>query len=200
MKRHEFIELVTRDLAEHGVQLKLVEASSLHKKYAGWFDSSSRKLVIARRHKDFLGILLHEYCHFRQWQENRQRWNLLSRRSDLFFKWLHTRPSLAQAPYTAKIQAARKAAQQLEYECERRSITMIKKLKLPMDTELYSQRANAYLLSYHLMQRYHCWPTKKSVYSASISQLMPGKLLPFTKIYREATVTEPMAKKMQSCF
>lgn len=200
MNRKEFIALVTEDLALHGVRLQLVEASSLHKKYAGWFDSSNRKLVIARRHKDFLSILLHEYCHFRQWQENRRHWNQLARHADVFFKWLHTRPSQVQAPYTEKVQAARKAAQKLEYECERRAIRMIKKLKLPIDVRSYSQRANAYLLSYHLMQRYHRWPGKQSVYSASIARLMPTKLLPFSQVCRESTVTVAMVKKMQRCF
>ena len=200
MNRKAFIASVSEDLARHGVHLQMVDASSVHKKYAGWFDASNRKLVIARRHKDFLGVLLHEYCHFRQWRENRQRWNKLARQGDIFFKWLYTRPSLALPPQAAKVQKARKAAQQLEYDCERRAIAMIKKLKLPIDVRAYSRRANAYLISYHLMVRYHSWPGKRSVYSPSICKLMPSTLLSFSQISREATVTETMVKKMHRCF
>lgn len=200
MNRKAFIAWVSEDLAKHDVHLQLVDASSLHKKYAGWFDASNRKLVIARRHKDFIGILLHEYCHFRQWLEKRQRWNQLARQGDIFFKWLYTRPSQALPPQAAKVQKARKAAQQLEYDCERRAIAMIKKLKLPIDVRAYAQRANAYLLSYHLMVRHHSWPSRRSVYSASICKLMPSSLLAFSQINREATVTEAMAKKMHGCF
>ena len=40
----------------------------------GYFDDENKKLVVAGGHKDWLGILVHEYAHLTQWEENCEPW------------------------------------------------------------------------------------------------------------------------------
>ncbi len=40
----------------------------------GYFDDDNKKLVVAGNHKDWLGILVHEYAHLTQWEENCEAW------------------------------------------------------------------------------------------------------------------------------
>jgi len=195
MNRNQFIEFVRNDLASHGVKLVLVNARSLSNKYGGWYADGSRRLTVARHHVNFTGILLHEYCHFRQWIEDRTLWNKLLWKNNYFFEWLDSRKPVSKKVLDAKI-----AVLTLEYDCERRALKLIKKLHLPLSVEIYTQKANAYLLSYHLITTHHRWPENKSVYRSAISKHMPIKLLPLRRICNEAVLTEDVLKMMNKCF
>lgn len=195
MQKKQFIEYVRESLRKKNIELRLVNATDLDRKYAGWFDSEQRQLVIAARHKNFAAILVHEYCHFLQWVDNPLRWNRFTNDVAVFFDWLDS-----EQPVSRKIIDAKHAVQTLEHDCERRAIRLIKKLKLELGIRSYAQKANAYLLSYHLTATFHRWPNKKSLYRKRVEKLMPATLLPLAKIKNESYPTDAMLREMKKCF
>jgi hypothetical protein len=41
---------------------------------SGYFDEESKELVVAMNNTDWLGILVHEYCHMTQWLDGVKVW------------------------------------------------------------------------------------------------------------------------------
>jgi hypothetical protein len=65
---------------------------------------------------------------------------------------------------------------ELEWDCERRSITKIKRNKLPTNLVDYAQMANAYILGYHWTLANRKW-CKKSYETTRVWGRMPKKLI-----------------------
>lgn len=121
----------------------------------GWFDAAMPKLAYAKGHDAWFPVALHEYNHMCQWQEKDPIFfsdDLLAA-DDYLWEWLLREVELSP-------EDARKYAMvylQLELNCERRSLKMITDLGLPLDTERYAQKANAYILFYHLVLKHRKW-------------------------------------------
>lgn len=121
---------------------------------SGYYDASARVIHIALR-KDktvWLPTLVHEYCHFLQDQENSPKWKNLSvggvSYDQIIDLWLTKKIELTP------LQAYQycKGLRELEEDCERRAIEMLKKYNLiGYDLDHYIQCANAYILSYNLI-------------------------------------------------
>jgi len=71
-------------------------------------------------------------------------------------------------------------AMMIELDNERRTIKKMKKYKLPFDTKLYAQRANAYILFYKFIATHRCWykPSKEPYVMEEILNIMPTKIGP----------------------
>lgn len=139
---------------------------------SGYFDGG--KLVVAGGGEvdHWLGILVHESCHMDQCLEDSRIWREVDPYLEGVDVWLNGgRPRLKESPF--------KKVVELELDCERRAIRKIKKYRLPLDIELYAQKANAYLFSYEITRRTRKWfayPYKKEwIFSG-----MPTKLLPLS--------------------
>ena len=78
-----------------------------------------------------------------------------------------------------KVTSGRKLAQECEWDCEKRSVALIKRLNLPLDTDVYIRKANAYILSFHLLEKYGKWYTSKNKPSINpmILAMMPNKIV-----------------------
>lgn len=95
-----------------------------------------------------LGTLLHEYSHLTQWAEGAPVWRL--DQSAAWSKWLEGRRvnNIAE-----KIASSR----ELEADCERRTVRLIRELDAPLDVERYCRQANGYVHFYNVMAARRKW-------------------------------------------
>lgn len=113
----------------------------------GWFCGESRRLVVGTGSSEWLGILLHEYCHVTQWIENGPLWRAY--RDDM---WAWLAGKSIKNP-----RAAVRAVQAVEEDCERRTIRLIQELGAPVNVESYTRAANAYLHFHNVMAAKRKW-------------------------------------------
>lgn len=103
-------------------------------------------------------ILIHEASHMRQWIEGSKYWTDLilpskANKSDLLFYWIDGVVELSLSQLIDYSTAARN----VEWDCERRAIKMIKELALPVDVKHYTQRANSYIMFYYAIAETRKW-------------------------------------------
>ena len=55
-----------------------------------------------------------------------------------------------------------KTVQEMELDCERKSVEMIKKFDLPIDIEEYTSIANIYIFYYTYAKKNRCWFSENS--------------------------------------
>lgn len=113
--------------------------------------------------KEWIGILLHEYCHFTQWLEQCDEWKAyLKNWRGIMREW-------------------EMSIVKLELDCEKRTLELIKKLEIEhyIKPEEYIKNSNAYLGFYHIYFETGIW-YKKSPYSfKEILDKMPTKSMSF---------------------
>lgn len=118
---------------------------------SGYFDGSSETPVLAvawgncedRR----IGVLLHEYSHLTQWAEDAPVW-----REDKggWTDWLDGKPVRNVRHLIAK-------SREIEADCERRTVRLIRELGAPVDLDRYIRSANAYVHFYNVMAEKRKW-------------------------------------------
>lgn len=154
----------------------------------GYFDYGNMELAVARKHKDWLSLLVHESCHVDQWSEQSKLWTQNIDEDGKVDKWI----------LGAKVKYIKKSLEdtlQLELDCEKRAVKKIKKYKLPINIKTYIQRANAYVQFYNYLYETRKWSkphnspyTNKNVYS-----VMPS-------IFREKKYYKTLPIKVRQIF
>ena len=116
--------------------------------------------------KLWIPVLLHEYCHFTQWNEKCKIWKEYSRLTLKKKKNDKDKKKLYQV------------TMHLEADCEHRTINLIKKLKLEkyIDLKKYAQCANAYITFYHVYVKTGKWYQKAPFDIKDILKYMPTKI------------------------
>ena len=137
---------------------------------SGWFDSENMVLVVAGKNSMALDVLVHEYGHFTQWEENIPVWTNAGDALGYVDDWL-------TGTEVKNIKKWLGLSRDLELDNEKRSVALIKKFDLPIDTGLYTKRANSYVQFYNWMYYSRRWSTpKNSPYRNSIIlDAMPDK-------------------------
>lgn len=125
----------------------------------------------ALKEDEWMGVLLHEYCHFLQWRDDSKVWNQ-------FCDYDITYSSILNHPQKFKKQLV--ALIELELDCEKRVVRIIKKNNL-FDEKEYIKSANAILYKYAFLYNFNKWPYDNRRYRKVID-LSPTKLL---KSYKE---------------
>lgn len=195
MNKKEFISYVHTKLDEFGVKFVIQEGKLLEGNYSGWFDSYSKELYLAGGFRDSFSILVHEYCHFLQWQKKPKFWAKYSPGHWRFFSWLDS-----QKPVSCKVLKNKKDAMTIEYDCDRMALKLIKTLKLEIDEEDYAKKSNAYILSYHLIGTYRRWPNLRVYEDRRISNYFPSKQIPYRQIMNENYLKDKLLTKLNKCF
>lgn len=148
---------------------------------SGYFDypeSDKRlkkpKLAIGIKGKpirEWVETLLHEYCHFQQYK---------ARRKDGVWKNYIS----SHKKYGMESKEYHLAAVKLEQDCEKRTIKLIKKLKLEeyINVKEYAQRANSYLTFYHVYSKTQKWYQKAPYSVEEIVKKMPKKIGSWTSL------------------
>lgn len=149
-----FIGRCIKEMMSYGVSVEFTRRTRQSKKgYNFFYDGStpkygSKKLLKINFFTDSLednyGVFVHEYAHFLQWKESCSIWKESEDASERFDEWLDGKD------VTVTIEDIR-LIQKLELDCDRRSLDLIIKNKLPIDTARYIKESNSYILSYNLI-------------------------------------------------
>ena len=194
MNQEQFVTFIKPQLSAKGIEFKPLKRKETPEKDGGYFNESTKELVVAMRHPSAFPLLVHEFCHFEQWINKPGFWAKVTKGHTDFFTWLET-----LNPVTRKIIKAKEDSIELEHDCEVSSLKLIESLGLDIDKKMYAQKANAYLLSYHLIATYHKWP-KGKVYSDEISELMPTKLMSLTRVKKGSLLKGEVLELMTKAF
>lgn len=163
----------------------------------GWFsDEPSPVLAVALDNETWLDTMIHEFAHLQQWVENSIYWEPSSC-SVLVDHWYAHDCELNKE----QLDKYFRALIDVEVDAERRALKMIKHYEIPIDTKLYAQKANAYVLCYHEYRRRRRWnvPGKAPYLFPEIVAAMPTNM---TKVnYHDSkSVTAKMKRLYDRCF
>jgi phosphorylcholine metabolism protein LicD len=189
-KELNFIEFVKHQCFEYGVKCRLKNVTyvklSGNIKCSGYFDSEVPELVVAMNRKDWIEILVHEYCHLTQWVDNIPLWNKSAVSLEKIDVWL-------SGGEVRGINRHLGVARDLELDNEKRSVALIREWGLKVDVEHYIQKANAYVQFYNYMGISRRWskPGNSPYSNENLINEMPDK---FNMNYKK------MSKKVEKVF
>jgi hypothetical protein len=115
----------------------------------GYFDGDGKVLAVAtgRMEDSWLGVLLHEYSHLTQWIEDAPVWR--DCRYDMW-RWL-------DGARIRNPSESVRTVQEVEADCERRTIRLARELEAPIDLERYARAANAYIHFHNVIADKRKW-------------------------------------------
>lgn len=145
---------------------------------SGYFDEES--LVVATKKKniqDWLDILVHESCHLDQFTEKSSFWFPDEVGLHVVESWIK-----GKKINVSKAREAFLNTINLELDCEKRTVRKLKKYKIKFNSELYIQKANAYLFGYGVSFKKRIWPSKPYE-NFSVYNKMPKKFLTGEKYF-----------------
>jgi hypothetical protein len=192
-KEERFVRWVKKQCRKHGVKCKLKNVSYLRLsgniRCSGYFDdatSDSPTLVVAMNRRDWVEILVHEYCHLTQWLDQESIWTKAGDSLPLIDEWL----SGVEVP---DIEKHLGVARDLELDNEKRSVALMRKWNLDVDIGLYIQKANAYIQFYNYLGKTRRWsnPVNAPYGNETIRNAMPAD---FSMNYKK------MGKRLEKLF
>ncbi len=125
-------------------------------KCCGYFDTRPQFVcAMARTQKKWLSCFVHEYCHFKQWIENDPLFTTFDNTDGMqeFDNWINRTAELTKT----QLHNCKLACQNLELDCEKRTVNVIIKYNLPIDVKDYIQKANAYIHFYNYVVKNRIW-------------------------------------------
>mgnify|MGYP003337777750 FL=1 len=151
-----FIDFVKQECKRVGIKcilknvksVKLSEGSNA--RCSGYFDSENKELVVSMKRPDSLAILVHEYCHLTQWEEQIPLWKKADVSLTKIDEWLCGKEIRNIKKHLA-------IARDLELDNEKRSVKMIRKWKLSINIKDYIQKANSYIHFYNYIYYTRKW-------------------------------------------
>lgn len=190
-KEKKFVKWVQEQCKLYGVKCRLKNVKYLRLtptiKCSGYFDGGDvPELVVAMNRKDWIEILVHEYCHLTQWVEKIPLWTQSADSLNKIDIWLNG----------GKVKFIKKhlgIARDLELDNEKRSVNLIQEWGLNVDVEHYIQKANAYVQFYNYMGISRRWskPGNSPYSNENIISEMPST---FSMKYKK------MSKKVENIF
>jgi len=128
----------------------------------------------------WLQVFLHETCHLDQAQEHPTWFDSIDQYISALDNWLEHK----ETPCPINWENVSKIVE-LEHDCEKRAIEKIKLFGLPISTEEYAQKANAYLKSYIHTLKNREWESTPYTNPKKWTA-MPKKLMPMEELHRVA--------------
>lgn len=151
-----FVAHVKAECKRKGIKVELRKSKNLTlakgMRCSGYFDESNTRLVVAVNNPLSLGVFVHEFGHFTQWDEKIPIWDKACEAMYHIEEWLSGKEVKNIKKWIA-------LARDLELDNEKRSVKLIKQFDLPIDIDLYIKRANAYVLFYNWMLITRKWST-----------------------------------------
>jgi hypothetical protein len=167
-----FITDCITELCKYDVKIELSNSDNVYIQEENirvngyWDDSNENHLVFAcaigKPIKKWGPIFAHEYCHFLQWKDKDQLWyDYQSISVDENYKIYHNLPIEKD-----RLEFCLNTYRDVELDCEKRTVKLLKKYKVPVDITEYIRGANAYVHFYNYIKRYRKWyPPKKMPYA-----------------------------------
>ena len=179
-----FVEMVKSELKKRGGKIMFKNADIARRDIDGEFSEFDMtiKCYIDPCSNYWIGVLAHEYSHFRQSVIESPYWtnfqNEVSEVDDFdkIFKNKKTKLSGAKAKRSKIIDHV----VGMELDCDKSAIKLINKYKLPVDKNEYRSKANIVLYKYLYWAEYGIWPNindKKTNKTADWRELKLNRLL-----------------------
>lgn len=155
----DFLDLVHSSLKKMKFKLVLTIDNLFVGKNAvsGYFDEVDKVIKISVLDEDFLEVLVHEFCHFLQFSEAEPKYTRLFLNEDNMLNemwdWLDGDVEFV----TKRKNLIFNSVIDMERDCEKRSVEMIKKYSLPIDLKEYQENAILYLYYYTYAKKYRTW-------------------------------------------
>lgn len=192
--KSDFTLKIVRDLLNNDFSVFLHKTEKIDG-YGGWLraDDEEKSLTVALEHPMGFEILLHEYCHFKQYQENRKLWNKSLETYDLLFDWCSNPKKRVSKK---RIEESMRSIIEIEHDCEKRVLKLLSLNHIEnVDTKKYARASNAYLWSYHIMKDMRK-KSKSPVYTNGVIATMPTKLYDLEYYYDTKNLTNEMKESL----
>jgi len=156
-----FIDFVKQECERVGIKCVLKNVKSVRlsenssARCSGYFDSENKELVVSMKRPDSLSILVHEYCHLTQWEEQIPLWKKADVSLARIDEWLCGKEIRNIKKHLA-------TARDLELDNEKRSAKTIRKWKLSINVKEYIQKANSYIHFYNYIYYTRRWSKPKN--------------------------------------
>jgi hypothetical protein len=160
---------------------------------AGYWDEESKTIKVAIGRKDWITLLVHEYCHFCQWKELKFSSDEEVKAFEEFDNWLLKKKDLEDSLLTKHMNVI----QECELDCEIRTVSKFKEYNVLSKKQIedYIQKSNAYVFGYEAVKRKRSWFKKALYTNEKITKMCSKKftksLMPEKKI---------LNKIMKECF
>ena len=172
-----FVEHVRAECRKHGVRFLLQDTKKVDQSgsggCSGYFCDHRMVLAVARRSRYWIEVLVHEYCHMRQWLEGSRAWRRSGERAGWYWDWVDGR---IRKPKHMTATACRRQLE-VELDCERRAVRMARKWRLGIDLRKYVREANAYILFYTFIRLNGVWYNKSPTRVPQIVETMPERFM-----------------------
>jgi len=165
---HSFLWRMLAELDAEKVALKVSSAAQVWSEdegaegpggigCAGYFESDppAFAMAVGKPFDDWFLVALHEFCHFRQWQENPEGFGRACVDVDQLFTWVAGDVELGPEA----IERLARVARDLEHDCERRALASLEGFGLSelIDAQAYAQKANSYFNFYNYVAKNRVW-------------------------------------------
>lgn len=179
-----FIGWAVSECVKEGVKVVFSPKESIETdgdECAGYFNEGDKELVVATKKsfKNFFPIFLHEFCHFKQWQNDEPLFMKISKNTELdsdMWNWLQGKDIPIK-----RVRKSINAYRRMELNCEEKAVKYIEEFKLSINKEPYIQAANVYVLFYGILEKTRKW-YKYSPYDDRLFDLVPSTFIKNFKI------------------
>lgn len=155
-----FLDFVHSSLKKHKMNLilSLDPIKICSNVVSGYFSEEDREIRIDISDRTWIETLVHEFCHFLQYIENDPFYTCLEQGDTNFLSeaWDWLDGSLEFVSTRRRNLVFRKILE-MELNCEKRSVEMIKKFELPIDLDEYIFAAYVYINYYNFAKKYRTW-------------------------------------------
>jgi hypothetical protein len=168
----KFLKVAMNDLEKHQINLKIYRRRA-DPKYSldGYFDDASLEIGLVKD-RFWLETFVHEYSHFLQWKRGEKTFAAYYKYdyNPIFMveNWLERKIA-----YSKKVKNSFRIIRANEISCDKIAVELIKKYKLPIDTEKYTKNANLQLLFYHCVENQRNWNVSKIYKNPNLWAMIP---------------------------
>ena len=160
MKEQHYVSFIKKFCKGLGIRVYFPRSDQVKadgSECAGFFDDDQMLLSVARYNPCFFTVLVHEFCHVLQWLEKCPEWVEfeIKNRTVCVDSWLNNPDHPSEG-----IEEAIISIRELEADCERRAVRLLKYHDFGVDVENYIREANAYVHFHNLMITERVWVQK----------------------------------------
>lgn len=181
MHNETFVGMAIKDMIASSTDIHIIRRFRSGKSGSNYFDVSPKnKPTFVVNYYDPIfktqfPYFVHEYCHFKQWQEKTDVWNKGKNSWEIFDLYLKGKLKDCSIEHLYNIQ-------NLEIDCDQRALDYISKYNLSINVEDYIKESNAYIYSYKIVYKEKYFPSFGEYMTDSFLELMPKKLWTLEKI------------------
>jgi len=135
----------------------------------GFFCENSKRVEVSFHNKRWFNILIHEFCHFLQWRDERVWYDYIGQVGSNFWNWIDGEDMSMRL-----VKQGMNAAKKLEHDCEKKALELTNEFDIEVDIENQIRHANAYVAFYEAMLIKRKWYDKSPYSIKEILKKVPG--------------------------